>query len=169
MDLPSDAAEALADRARLVHGAIAHNAAFVDLMLYAVFHHYVGGKRAVSRATYFTLDSSVGKTTLVKRVAEAQGADTPTLKLIQKLGDEVRYTVAHRNISAHSFVNIEIDWFEGKDKVQVINPKRTGPHEEVTEESLKAQLRESKAHGKKAAQAFQAVCLQLGKRLSITL
>jgi len=170
MTKPSDEEVRLAEKARAEHGAIAHRAAFADLALYEVFHHYVSAcGRTTSRAIYFTIDSAKGRQALVKRTVEAQGVDSSTRALIDALGQAVSKAITHRNDTAHSFFEIEIDNLGFDDKLKVVNPKKAFPSSRVTDASLALQRDASIQHLRKVQAAFEAVCLKLGIPPTVTL
>src|SRR5262245_4738641 len=110
---------ALGQDALALHGFMSHNAAVADLFLHAVFRHYAGCKPEISRAIYFTIESVGGRVTLTQRTAKAAGADTDTLKVIEKLGEAVKAVVSHRNGSAHSFLHL-------RGNLKRVNPRHEG-------------------------------------------
>ena len=151
----------LANKARMTHGLIAHNAALADSCLYEAFHCFTGCKREVSRAIYFTLDAAPGHAALVRRAAVASGADAATVQLAISLGEAVKNAISHRNGFAHSFLLFHEDVLGIDDHIKFINPKNQASVR-VTELSLSAAEGESAAHLKKVSMAFQELCLKLG-------
>lgn len=155
--------EEMVNKVRSTHGLIGHNAALADSCLYEAFHHFAGCKREFSRAIYFTLDSVVGRISLVKRVAEVAKADEATLELLDTLGKAIKASITHRNGFAHSFLLLYQDTFGFDDYIKVVNPKRANAGgERVTEESLAAAAKASREHLRKVGEAFEALCLKLG-------
>ena len=161
---------ALTDRAMKALGWFSHQAAMADACQYEAFHHIAGCKRGISRAIYFTLDSSNGRSTLVKRVAVATAADTETMALLKALKESIKEITDHRNNFAHSFLLIHRDFLGEDDHLRIVNPKHPNPGgQRVVESSLNDAEEKCVRLRGKVAEAFEAVCLRLGIRPTVSL
>lgn len=161
---------ALANKARMTHGLIAHNAALADSCLFEIFHHLVGCRREISRAIFYTLDAVHGRISLVRRVAQSRGVDPPTMLLITALGAAIKDTAEHRNGFAHSFLLLHEDVLGFDDQIHIVNSKHTtNVRTRVTEESLRGAEEQSRRHHEKVRSAFANLCRKLGIPPEVTL
>lgn len=160
----------LTGKAMEVHGRISHDAAFADTLQYELFYHLAGTTREVARAIYFTLDSSKGKASLVKRVAEAKGMSGTVVACLKTLAEAIQAITKFRNSTAHAFLLLRRDGLKLDGHLRVVNPKAsTQPAPKATETTLKNAEMKSAKLLLDVGRAFEAACQAIGVPATVTL